>query len=143
MTYVAQKPCRLAGQAFRIGDIVPDEVIHPGAANNLVKMGIISITGDDAEPAVTEAKKEPITVYVHAEEGELECNPTQEGLQQVFDVLQGNVSNAEETINKMTDTDALILIDVCETRKSVKAAVKERGMQLAMLEESQEEAGEN
>ena len=42
MTYVAQKPCRLAGQAFLIGDVIPDEVIHPGAAKNLLRMGIIS-----------------------------------------------------------------------------------------------------
>lgn len=138
MTYVAQKPCRLAGQAFLIGDTIPDEVIHPGAIKNLLKMGIVSITGEDAEPAVTKVEKNPITLYVHTEEGELDCHPTQESLQQIFDVLQGNVTNAETIINEMTDPDALILIDVCDSRKSVKAAVKERGLQLTT-----EEVGEN
>ena len=143
MTYVAQKPCRLAGQAFLIGDVIPDEVIHPGAAKNLLRMGIISTIGEESAPAVTKVEKDPITVYVHAEEGELDCHPTQESLQQVFDVLQGTVTIAENTIKEMTDPDALILIDVCENRKSVKAAVKERGLQLAGDHETTEEAGEN
>lgn len=142
MTYVAQKPCRLAGQAFLIGDIIPDEVIHPGAAKNLLRMGIIS-RGEETAPAVTIVEKDPITVYVHTEEGDLDCHPTQESLQQVFDVLQGTVTIAENTIKEMTDSDALILIDVCDSRKSVKAAVKERGLQLAEEHGITEEVGEN
>ena len=67
----------------------------------------------------------------------------QESLQQVFDVLQGNVTTAETTINVMTDPDALILIDVCDSRKSVKAAVKERGLLLAEDHATTEEVGEN
>ena len=143
MTYVAQKPCRLAGQAFLIGDVIPDEVIHPGAAKNLLRMGIISTIGEETPPAVTKVEKDPISVYVHTEEGELDCHPTQESLQQVFDVLQGNVTTAETTINVMTDPDALILIDVCDSRKSVKAAVKERGLLLAEDHATTEEVGEN
>ena len=106
-------------------------------------MGIVSITGEDAEPAATKVEKDPITVYVHTEEGELDCHVTQESLQQIFDVLQGTVTTAENTIKEMTDSDALILIDVCDSRKSVKAAVKERGLQLAGEHAATEEAGEN
>ena len=34
MAYVALKPCKFAGQIFKIGERVPEEAILPGAASN-------------------------------------------------------------------------------------------------------------
>lgn len=135
MTYVAQKPCRLAGQSFLIGDTVPAEVIQPGAVKNLVAMGILSVIENEVKaeenPSAQTAEEETVTILVHADEGELECTVTREGLQKVFDVLQSTVSEAEEIIPTITEPDALILIDVCDQRKSIKAAVKEYGLQIS------------
>lgn len=51
MAYTALKPCRFAGQSFRIGESVPVEVIQPGAAKSLVKMGVIAeVPSENAAP---------------------------------------------------------------------------------------------
>ncbi len=125
MEYVAQKPCCFAGQKFKIHDEIPGDLIHPGAAMNLVKMGVIakkSSTGTN-EP-------DKVHIVIHAEEGDLPLDVTPEGMQAVFDVLTGKATDAEETIDKMIDGDALILIHLSSTRKSVKDAAETRAKQL-------------
>ena len=143
MAYVALKPCCFAGHRFRIGEIVPDEFVHPGNANNAVKMGLIAEqSGEAGTPAkTTEDQANPpaatMTVNIHAEEGDMPLDLTQEGLQAVVDVLTSNVDDAEPVIEAMTDGDALILLHLTDTRKSVKAAAEARAKALnAKPEES-------
>lgn len=146
MAYVAIKPCRFAGQSFRIGESVPAELIQPGAAKNLVKMGIIA--EEYGELAVAsqdnniEAKNAETTIVIHAEEGDMPLNPTQEGLQAIFDVLTDNVSAAEQTINGMTDEDALILLHIADSRKSVKELAETRAKELNAPQEGEESEGD-
>lgn len=47
MNYVAIKACTLGGQNFRIGDVIPEEKLQPGAVANLVYAGVIApVDGD-------------------------------------------------------------------------------------------------
>ena len=146
MAYVALKPCCFAGHRFRIGETVPDELVHPGNANNAVKMGLIAEqAGEAGTPA--KAPESPVnppaatmTVNIHAEEGDLPLDLTQEGLQAVVDVLTSNVDDAEPIIEAMTDGDALILLHLTDNRKSIKAAAEARAQ--ALNEDSEESAGE-
>lgn len=146
MAYVALKPCCFAGHRFRIGEIVPDEFVHPGNANNAVKMGLIAEqSGEAGTPAkTTEGQVNPpaatMTVNIHAEEGDLPLELTQEGLQAVVDVLTSNVDDAEPVIEAMTDGDALILLHLTDNRKSIKAAAEARAK--ALNGDSEESAGE-
>lgn len=149
MAYVAIKPCKFAGQSFRIGEVVPAVVIQPGAAKNLVKMGIIAEQdGEPIESTIETAgiKEEALLpdakVVIHAEEGDMELNLTQEGLQAIFDVLTANVSNAEPIINEMTDEDALILLHVSDSRKSVRELAETRAKALSAVQEGEESEGE-
>lgn len=148
MAYVALKPCCFAGHRFRIGETVPDEVVHPGNANNAVKMGLIARqpgeTTNAAEiPADTEnATVETMSVNIHAEEGDLTLNLTAEGLQAVVDVLTGNVENAEPIVAAMTDADALILLHAADYRKGVKVAAEARAQALTEEAEETEETEE-
>lgn len=140
MAYIAIKPCRFAGQSFKVGESVPAEVIQPGAAKNLVKMGIIA-EGEGATVKAPVAKptiKEPeITVIIHADDGDLPLNPTPKGLQSVFDVLTSTANNAEAIIEKMTDGDALILLNATDSRKSIKALTEERATSMLKREGEQ------
>lgn len=134
MAYVAIKPCKFAGQAFLIGDTVPDEVIHPGNAKNLVKMGLIAPTGETATaPAKVKEviKKEPVAIKIHMDDGDVTVEPTADGLQSVFDILSGTATKAEATIKKMTDPESLLLLHVADSRKSVKNLAEERAKELA------------
>lgn len=144
MAYIAQKPCRLAGQAFLIGDLVPDEVIHPGNAKNLLKMGIIAETSGDhisIFQAAEGATSEPMVITIHSKDGDLELEPTPEGIQAVFDVLTSSAKDVEPTIKAMTDADALILLDLADSRKSVKELARDRALEIS--QEGEESEGDH
>lgn len=132
MAYVALKPCGFAGQRFKIGDNIPAELVLPGAAKNLVEMGIIVDTDAAATPAKeTIVKTEALTIALHTDDGDLPLEPSQEGIQQVFDALTGNVGHAETIIKAMTDGDALILLNAADSRKSIKEATEARAKELS------------
>lgn len=125
MAFIAIKPCRFAGQSFKIGEVVPADVMQPGISKNLVKMGIIAEEGGAiAEPQVKPVKLPNPEVVIHVEN--MELRPTPKGLQAIFDVLTSTVGAAETIINKMTDNDALILLHVSDSRKSVKELAEAR-----------------
>lgn len=125
MAFVAIKPCRFAGQSFKVGEIVPADVMQPGASKNLVKMGIIAEKGGPNEkPQIKQVKLPTPEVVIHMEN--MELRPTQEGLQAIFNVLTSNVVEAETIINEMTDNDALILLHTSDSRKSVKELAEAR-----------------
>ena len=135
MAYVALKPCCFAGHRFRIGETIPDEVVHPGNADNAVKMGLIAKQHDTTQtaelPAATATTPvETMTINIHAEEGDLPLNLTAEGLQAVVDVLTSTVDSAEAIVAAMVDADALILLHCTDNRKSVKAAAESRAKAL-------------
>lgn len=145
MAYIAIKPCRFAGQSFRIGDEVPADVIQPGAAKNLVKMGIIAAPKDGGKPAPTIEyipDPTPIRVGIPVEDGRLNLNLTAEGLQAIFDVLTATISEAEPVIREITDNDALILLHESDPRKSIKELVETRAKALNAIPEDSESEGE-
>ena len=132
MAYVALQPCRFAGQDFRIGDQIPGDLIHPGAAKNLVKMKKIADTGADDGSAKTVVIPAPaFSIAIKVEEGEMRLEPTEEGVQAVFSVLTSKAAEAEGIISKMTDADALILLHMSDGRKAIKAAAEERAKALS------------
>lgn len=136
MAYVALKPCCFAGHRFRIGETVPDEVVHPGNANNAVKMGLIARQPGDATHSMEDTAEggtttvETMPVVIHAEEGDLTLNLTAEGLQAVVDILTSNVEDAEPIVAEMTDGDALILLHLTDYRKGIKVAAEARAKAL-------------
>ena len=137
MKLIAKKPCRFAGQDFFIGDEIPAEsVVDP---RGVEKMGIIAIA-NDLEPAPAAAPADaPVNITIHAEEGDLLLSISEAALQAVVDVLAGTVPDGEAIIAGMTESDALILLDVTDGRKAIKAAAKNRAMELNGSEEGGEQ----
>ena len=135
MAYIAIKPCTFASQSFRIGDTIPDGLIHPENARNLTKMGIVAerSQGDTPTTAQTPAPA-TVAITIHDDSGEIPLNVTPGGLQAVFDVLCAPVASAEGTISGMTDDDALILLHAADSRKSVKEAVRARAEAISAAE---------
>lgn len=145
MKLIAKKPCSFGGERFYIGDEIPvARVLNPRAQE---KMGVLAIVPDDVgAPALVVDPAEPVSdvamipVLIHAEEGDLPLNLTQEGIQAVVDVLTSNVDDAEPVIEAMTDGDALILLHAIDGRKGVKTAAEARAQ--ALNGDSEESAGE-
>ena len=133
MAYTALKPCMFAGTRFKVGETVPAELLQPGAEKNLVKMGILS-NGLETEPVQVPVKKPEIVkvvpVNVEVDEGTLNLEITLEGIQQVVTVLTSTVSETEGLINRMVDNEALVLLHICDSRKTIKEAAENRAKAL-------------
>lgn len=132
MAFIALKPCRFAGQDYKVGECVPDEMVHPGAAKNLKKMGVISECEDNAlsVPSNDIPQQTGIPVMIHEQGGCLPLNVMPGSIQDIFDVLISKVGAAETIIQGMEDRDALILLNIVDSRKLIKEAAEARAQEL-------------
>lgn len=121
---VALKACSFGGKDFFIGDEIPVEyVLNPQAQQ---KLGVIAIVNGDSP----ETPASTLSITVQNDGEELTLNPSDKGIQNVFTVLTGTVDDAEAIINEMDDNDALILLHLADSRKTVKTAVEARAKEL-------------
>ena len=127
MRLIARQPCSFGGMKFYIGDEVPAELVLDAKAQE--KKGVLAIS-EETKLGVTYLPAPAITVNVHAKEGDMPVELTGDGLQAVFDVLNGTSDEAASIIGEMTDGDALILLHVTDKRRSVKDAAEARAKEL-------------
>ena len=126
---VALKPCSFGGKKFFIGDEVPPELVIDPAAQ--VKFGTLASASLEEEGGNIVVPSSSLSIIVKNDGEELTLEPTDRGIQDVFNVLIGTVDNAEAIINEMEDNDALILLHLADSRKTVKAAAEARAKALA------------
>lgn len=146
MKLIAKKPCSFGGEQFYIGDEIPVELVKDPKTQE--KYGnLVIVEGDALTSAPTVSPvvvTDPVlTICVRVGEETMDLEPTDDGLQDIFSVLIADPVPAIETIKKMTDNDALILIHLADRRATVKKAAKERAEKLqGLTEEQQESEGE-
>lgn len=126
MKLIAQKPCSFGGRKFYIDDEIPVEyVLDPKLQQ---KQGVLKIVPDSE---VEEIKEKPIALFIREQEGDLEVQLSSEGLQAVFDVLNANVETGTAIIEQMTDRQALLMLNVTDSRKGIKDAAEARAKALS------------
>lgn len=142
MKLIAQKPCSFGGKKFYIGDVIPTEyVLDPKAQEAMGVLSIVPDNGNGGEGCETIIIPDPLfSILVQTETGERMVEPTDDGIQDIFNVLIGTAENAGAVIAGMDDVDSLILLSLADSRKTVKDAAKARIKALCAEEES--EAGE-
>lgn len=145
MKLIARKPCSFGGERFYIGDEIPVKLVQEPKTQE--KYGTLAILeGDAVTPAPNISPiviPDPVlSVCVSVDGEEMKLEPTDDGLQDIFNALIGDADSAVATINKMTDNDALILLHLSERRTTVKKAAKARAQALAEAQEGEESAGE-
>lgn len=138
MKLIAKQPCSFGGKRFYIGDEIPVELVLEPKTQE--KYGKLAIVNDEADQPVGE--RDVMTVFVHGKEGDLPLDLTQEGLQAVLDILTSNAEDAEPLVKQMTDADALIFLDIADSRKTIQAAAKARAQALMEAQEGVESAGD-
>jgi len=129
---IALKPCSFGGKQFYIGNEIPAEYVASPAAQE--KLGVLTIVNVEAEVDVHETVVYPeskVSLVVHSDGNEMTLEPTDRGIQDVFNVLIGKATDAEAIINEMDDADALILLHLADSRKSIKEAAEARAKELA------------
>lgn len=148
MELIAQKPCSFGGRKFFVGEKIPEGLVLDPKAQE--KMGVLVIaSAEGAEPVnglqeiVTQVADVKFEIKIHAKEGGLTVQVTNEELSVFTDILQTGTGKAEdkqkisEMIHKVGSEDLLILIDALDGRKYVKELALERAQQL-----TEEPAGE-
>lgn len=141
MELIAQKPCSFGGRNFFVGEIIPEGMVLDPKAQE--KMGVLVIaSADSAEPVngleeiVTQVANVKFEIKIHAKEGDLSVQVTNEELSVFTDILQTKTGKEEERqkiselIQKVESEDLLILIDALDGRKYVKELALERAQQL-------------
>jgi hypothetical protein len=129
---IALKPCSFGGKKFYIGDEIPEEYVESPSKQE--QLGVLKVVNVDSE--VTEVTENVVvtdptlSIVVQSNGEEMILEPTDRGVQDVFNVLIGKAAEAEAIINQMTDGDALILLHLSDSRKSVKEAAEARAKEL-------------
>ena len=139
MKLIARKPCSFGGEKFYIGDEIPAEyVLNPKEQEKLGVIAIVNGDGCDLHEGSVIVPDVTLSILVHTEDGDMNLEPTDEGIQDVFTVLIGTAEGAKSVISQMTDSDALMLLHMADKRTTVQTMAKERGKELA----AEESAGE-
>lgn len=127
MKLIARQPCNFGGKRFYIGDEIPAEyVLNPQSQESL---GVLAIVQDAPAPAI-EIPAPHMPIAIRRAEGDMLVEPTDEGMQAIFDALTSTVEEAKAIVEQMTDGDALILLNHTDSRKSIKEATSERAKEL-------------
>lgn len=58
MSYIALKPCKF-DKAYKIDEVIPDEVIDPNMVYKLIKCGLIMQSKDKSEKVEVISKSKP------------------------------------------------------------------------------------
>lgn len=140
MKLIAKQPCSFGGKRFYIGDEIPVELVKEPKTQE--KYGKLVIVDDEAAADQPAGSCNVMTVFVHAEEGDLPLELNQESLQAILDILSGNAEDAEPIVKQMTNLDALIFLDIADSRKTVKNAAKARAQALTEAQEGVESVGD-
>ncbi len=128
----ALKPCSFGGKQFFIGNEIPSEYVADPSLQ--AKLGTIAIADEDSgvdTPAPVVIPAPALSIIVQNEGEEMILEPSDKGIQAVFDVLLSKASDAEPIINQMDDNDALILLHLADPRKTIKEAAELRAKEIA------------
>lgn len=147
MKLIAKKPCSFGGKKFFIGDEIPPEyVINPKAQEQSGVLTIVSGAADTnvghTEPVKNVVTVEKAPIVIKTEEGDLPLEVSLKGLNEVFAVLTGTVADAEPIVEQMEDGDALILLHLSDSRKTIREIAEDRAKALNAAQEGAESEGE-
>ncbi|MCL5981733.1 MAG: hypothetical protein M1571_04300 [Firmicutes bacterium] len=130
--YICTKACTLGGVAYNKGDAIPFEAVLPSRERALIKQGYIShATVETATETPVGTQNEPpapqnIIVPITTKDGVLELNMAPEDIVAAITTMQLNAEEAAKAVGAIDKEETLILIDVLDTRKTVKTAIREK-----------------
>lgn len=137
--YTCIKSAVFAGVKYLPGDTVPAEAIPTDRVGAVIRLGLIAETqqADPVAPAVP-AGPAHVTVPITMSDGSVEqLEVAPETIVEAVTTLQMNAENATAHIASITDAAALILIDACDSRKTVKKAAADRATKLEAAQDAQ------
>ena len=113
MDYIALRPCTFAGNRYRIGETVPGAVVMDGKRQ--VALGTLAARRE-ADAGATD-----IAITIDG----AQISFSAEELQAVFDILQADSRDAAAAIQTEQRENVRQVIAACDSRRSVKTALKD------------------
>lgn len=154
MRLIAKKPCSFEGKKFYIGDEIPVEFVANPKAQE--KMGVLTIAGDggtippeELQNYTQQVGDVKFSIPVHADEGDLSLEVTNDELVTYFDIQQIGVKDTEDkqkiadAIQKVESLDLLIMLDALDGRKYVKELAEARANEINAENQDENQDGDN
>lgn len=134
--YIALKAITLNGTEYAAGDHIPADAVLPSRVSALVRTGTIATINADTpavgaeSPEIRTNEVEGVDLPIKTEDGVLTLTASREDIVKVIEVLQMNADDAAAEAATIESDTALIIIDACDSRKTVQKAVKARAEEL-------------
>lgn len=134
--YIALKAITLNGTEYAAGDYIPADAVLPSRVSTLMRTGTITTTNAEnpavgAEtPEIRTNEVEGVDLPIKTEDGVLTLTASCEDIVKAIEVLQMNADDAAAAAATIESDTALIIIDACDSRKTVQKAVKARAEEL-------------
>ena len=134
--YIALKAITLNGTEYAAGDHIPADAVLPSRVSALVRTGTIATINADTSavgaesPEIRTNEVEGVDLPIKTEDGVLTLTASREDIVKAIEVLQMNADDAAEAAATIESDPALIIIDACDSRKTVQKAVKARAEEL-------------
>ena len=142
--YIALKSITLSGVDYAAGDSIPADAVLPSRVPALIRTKSIA----RANERPVEAQETPqndandfggVNLPIQTENGVLELPASGEDIVKAVEVMQMNAEDAAKAVGDIESETTLIIIDACESRKTVKTAVKARAEELNAAAEGNDE----
>lgn len=134
--YIALKAITLNGTEYAAGDHIPADAVLPSRVSALVRTGTIATINADTPavgaelPEIRTNEVEGVDLPIKTEDGVLTLTASREDIVKAIEVLQMNADDAAAEAATIESDTALIIIDACDSRKTVQKAVKARAEEL-------------
>lgn len=135
--YTVRKPLNLRGRRRTIGEIVGGDDVDQRRAAFFIRNGYLSKVGGGQLDAAGDLPDRPagcpagtdgikVDIPIIKKEGAMALSTTPESISMALWLLQTAAAEAIPEIGQIEDEDILIILDACDTRKTVKEAVRDR-----------------
>lgn len=139
--YIVNKPLNLKGRRRAIGEIVNKGDVEPKRAAFLIRNGYLSEIDSGlldamegaATPLAPFSEKTcgiQIEIPIVKKEGAMVLSAAPESVSIALWLLQTAATEAIPEIGEMEDENILIILDACDSRKTVKEAARSRAVEL-------------
>lgn len=134
--YIALKAITLNGTEYAAGDHIPADAVLPSRVSALVRTGTIATINAETpavgaeSPEIRTNEVDGVDLPIKTEDGVLTLTASREDIVKAIEVLQMNADDAAAEAATIESDTALIIIDACDSRKTVQKAVKARAEEL-------------
>ncbi|MCI9357715.1 MAG: hypothetical protein HFH59_09280 [Lachnospiraceae bacterium] len=137
--YTVTKPLNLRGRRRVIGEIVGEHDVEQSRAAFFIRNGYLSeinekrpdTAGSSASVSVEKQKPESkVDIPIIKKDGAMALSTAPESVSMALWLIQTAAAEAVPEIGRVEDEDILIILDACDTRKTVKEAARIRAAEL-------------